>query len=94
MVGILKKKERILRKMNENQNIKNSDRDTLEHWERLREKYSLMSESLERQLKETNILSPDWEETYSVLLDVREKLRDAAQRARRLRWLKCYDAFK
>lgn len=50
------------------------------YWERQRRKYELMIKSAERQLEETDVLTPEWEERYSLLLDLQEKATGAETR--------------
>lgn len=47
------------------------------YWEKQREKYALMVKSIARQLEETDVLTPEWEERYSLFLNLQEKARDA-----------------
>ena len=47
------------------------------YWEQLRDRYALMSVSLERQLKDINAFSTDWEDCYNLLMSVREKAAEA-----------------
>lgn len=51
-----------------------------QYWERQRRKYELMIKSAERQLEETDVLTPEWEERYSLLLDLQEKATNAETR--------------
>ena len=50
------------------------------YWEKQREKYALMVKSIARQLEETDVLTPEWEERYSLLLDLQEKATGAETR--------------